>query len=165
MRLAEDSLGIRGCQRTRVSQMADKGKQEVLGSKTGVLTMPGRIRYNAVCLGVRSLLQGKTGCMVIHTSYKFLEQRPGSNYQQLFLRGRNLLAEILYRATIGLEPRTPDEVAHDYDIPREAVEEAVDYCLRHADILQRERQDILIDIGKRGLDKPPCVPADGVSGA
>jgi hypothetical protein len=103
--------------------------------------------------------------MVIHTPYKFLEQRPGSNYRQLFLQRRNLLAEVLYRATIGPEPRTPDEVAHDYSVPREAVEEAVDYCLRHADILQQERQDILTDIGKRGLDKPPCVPADGVSGA
>jgi hypothetical protein len=56
-------------------------------------------------------------------------------------------------------------VAHDYGVPREAVEEAVDYCLHHADILQQERQDVLTDIGKRGLDKPPCVPTDGVSGA
>jgi hypothetical protein len=100
-----------------------------------------------------------------HTPYKFLEQRPGSNYRQLFLRGRNLLAEVLYRATIGPEPRIPDEVAQDYGVPREAVEEAVDYCLHHADVLQQERQDVLTDIGKRGLDKPPYVPVDGVSGA
>ena len=32
MRLAEDGLGMRGCQRPRVPQMADKGKQEVLES-------------------------------------------------------------------------------------------------------------------------------------
>jgi hypothetical protein len=102
--------------------------------------------------------------MVSHISYKFLEQRPGSNYRQLFLRGRNLLAEVLYRATIGPEPRTPDEVAHDYGVPREAVEEAVEYCLHYADVLQQERQDVMTDIGKRGLDKPPSVPADGVSG-
>jgi hypothetical protein len=109
--------------------------------------------------------QGQIWRMVIHTPYKFLEQRPGSNYRQLFLRGRNLLAEVLYRATIGPEPRTPDEVAHDYSIPREAVEEAIDYCVHYVDILQQERQDVMTDIGKRGLDKPPCVPADSVSDA
>lgn len=102
--------------------------------------------------------------MAVHTTYKFLEQRPGSHYRQLFLRGRNLRAEILYRAIIGPEPRTRDEVAHDYGVPREAVEEAVDYCVYHTDVLQQEREDVLADIRKRGLDKPPSVPADGVSG-
>ena len=102
--------------------------------------------------------------MAIHTPYKFLEQRPGSNYRQLFLRGRNLLAEVVYRATVGPEPRTPDEVAQDYSIPREAVDEAVDYCRHHADILQHEREDVLTDIHKRGLDTLPSGPADGVSG-
>jgi hypothetical protein len=111
------------------------------------------------------MLAGKAGHMAIHTPYKFLEQRPGSNYRQLFLWGRNLLAEVLYRATIGPEPRTPDEVAHDYGVPREAVEEAVDYCLHHADVLQQEREDILTDIRQRGLDAPPCVPANDVSDA
>jgi len=103
--------------------------------------------------------------MAGHTPYKFLEQRPGSNYRQLFLRGRNLLAEVVYRATMGPEPRAPDEVAQDYGIPREAVDEAVDYCRHHADVLQHEREDVLTDICQRGLDTPPCAPAEGVSGA
>lgn len=103
--------------------------------------------------------------MAAHTPYKFLEPRPGSHYRQLFVRGRNLLAEVVYRATLGPESRTPNEVAQDYGIPREAVDEAVDYCLHHADLLQHEREDILTDIRQRGLDTPPCVPAEGVSGA
>ena len=103
--------------------------------------------------------------MAGHTPYKFLEPRPGSYYRQLFVRGRNLLAEVVYRATLGPESRTPNEVAQDYGIPREAVDEAVDYCLHHVDLLQHEREDILTDIRQRGLDTPPCVPAEGVSGA
>ena len=103
--------------------------------------------------------------MAVQATYKFLEQRPGSHYRQLFLRGRNLRAESLYRAAIGPEPRSLDEVAQDYGVPRAAVEEAVDYCLHHADILQQEREDVLADIRKRGLDTPPAVPTAGVSGA
>ena len=103
--------------------------------------------------------------MAVQTTYKFLEQRPGSHYRQLFLQGHNLCAEIPYRTTIGPEPRTLDEVAHDYGVPREAVEEAVNYCVHHTDVLQQERRDVLADIRKRGLDKPPSVPADGASGA
>jgi hypothetical protein len=60
----------------------------------------------------------------------------------------------VYRATIGPEPRTPDEVAHDYAIPREAVDEAVAYCRQQADLLQHEREDILRDIRQRGLANP-----------
>jgi hypothetical protein len=101
--------------------------------------------------------------MAIDTTYKFLEYRPGSNYRQMFLKGRNLRAEILYRATIGPEPRTLDEVASDYGVPREAVEEAVDYCLHHADVLQQEREDVLADIQRRGLDIPPNVPGNGAT--
>ena len=43
--------------------------------------------------------------------YRFLEPRAGSNYRQLFLKGKRIRAEVLYRETIGLEPRTPEQVA------------------------------------------------------
>ncbi len=99
--------------------------------------------------------------MALQTTYKLLEQRLGSRYRQWFVRGRNLRAETLYRATIGPEPRSLDEVADDYDVPREVVEEAVDYCLHHADMLQQEHDEVLADIRKRGLDQPPAVPVPG----
>jgi hypothetical protein len=68
--------------------------------------------------------------MAVHITYKFLEPRPASNYRQLFLRGRNLRAEVLYRATIGPEPRTPAEVAHDYGVPLEAVKAVLSQEIR-----------------------------------
>ena len=102
--------------------------------------------------------------MAAHTTYRFLEPRPGSPYRQLFVRGRKLRAEILYRATIGPEPRTPEEVAHDYNVPVEAVEEAIHYCRHHEEVLRQEREAVLADIRARGLDKPPFVPTNGASG-
>ncbi len=103
--------------------------------------------------------------MTVSTIYTFLAPRPGSQSRQWYVRGRNLPAEVLYRATIGPEPRTADEVAHDYGVPRDAVEEAIDYCVHHADLLQHERDTVLADIHRRGLDQHPAVPTDGVTPA
>ena len=73
--------------------------------------------------------------------YIHLAPREGSVYQQYFVKGRSLRAETLFRATVGPEPMTPDEVAQDYGVPVEAVREAIHYCLRNAALLQREREE------------------------
>lgn len=98
--------------------------------------------------------------MAVQTTYQFLEPRPGSNYRQLFVKGRKLRAEILYRATVGAEPRTPEEVSHDFDVPLEAVQESIHYCLYNEPLLRQEREAVLSNLRARGLDKPPFVPAD-----
>ena len=64
--------------------------------------------------------------------YKYLGPWRGSNYRQYFYKERKIRAEVLYRETVGLEPRTPEEVAQDYDVPVEAVLEAIHYCTHHA---------------------------------
>jgi hypothetical protein len=102
--------------------------------------------------------------MAVQTTYQFLEPRPGSNYRQLFVKGRKLRAEILYRAIVGPEPRTPEEVSQDFDVPLEAVHEAVQYGLHHEPLLRQEREEVLANIRARGLDQPPFVPADTPTG-
>ena len=88
--------------------------------------------------------------------YIHLAPREGSGYQQYFVKGRNLRVETLFRATVGPEPMTPDEVAQDYDVPVETVREAIHYCLRNASLLQREREEDFAESQTRGLvDSPP----------
>lgn len=70
--------------------------------------------------------------------YQFLETHPGSNYRQLWVKGRHIRAEVLYRHTIGPEPRTPEEIAADYDLPVDFVNEAVHY-VTHESLLTSER--------------------------
>src|SRR5438309_11473222 len=72
--------------------------------------------------------------------YRFLEPRPGSNYRQLWVKGRHMRAEVLYRCTVGPEARTPEEVAQDYQLPVETVLEAVDYAVKNVALLTAERQ-------------------------
>jgi hypothetical protein len=82
-------------------------------------------------------------------TYQFLEQRAESNYRQLFVRGRSLQAETLYRATIGAAPHMPEEVAADFELPLVAVHEAVHYCLHNEGLLRQEREAVLVDIPSR----------------
>jgi uncharacterized protein (DUF433 family) len=93
--------------------------------------------------------------MVETIDYIHLAPHEGSRYQQYFVKGRNLRAEMLYRATVGPEAMTPDEVAGDYDVPVEAVQEAVHYCVRNAALLEREREEDWADSRSRGLVAAP----------
>ncbi len=65
-------------------------------------------------------------------AWKYLERRPGSFYQQLYVKGTRIRAEIVYgNAVDGREPSeylTPEEVASDLSLPLEAVIEAIEYC-------------------------------------
>ena|SRR6516165_1787768 len=62
-------------------------------------------------------------------SWVYLDRKPGSVYQQLFVKGRNIAASTLYAALVSEEePRTPEQIAADHDLPLEAVREAISYC-------------------------------------
>ena len=98
--------------------------------------------------------------MSVEVEYKFLEARPRSSYRQLWVKGRHMRAEVLYRYTVGPEPQTPEEVAREYDLPVKAVQEAIDYCTRNKDLLDAERAWETVSIQARGLDHHPYAPVD-----
>jgi uncharacterized protein (DUF433 family) len=88
--------------------------------------------------------------------YQHLEARPGSNYRQLFLKGRRIRAEVMYHAVHGPDPRTPEDVARDFEVPLEAVLEALDYVERNQPIIQADRERETAKLRARGLlDGPP----------
>ena len=89
--------------------------------------------------------------------YQYLKPKRGSRYRQLFF-GR-IRAEILYRETVGREPLTPQEVASEYNVPIEAVLEAIDYCVKNKDLLDAERAREDAQIKAAGRDQWPCAPA------
>lgn len=95
--------------------------------------------------------------MAIHVQYQHLEPRSRSNYRQLWVKGRHIRAEVLYRLTIGAEPRTPEEVARDYDLPVAAVHEAIDYAMRNEELLAAERAREVSRMQDLGLDQPPFI--------
>ncbi|HBI44243.1 MAG TPA: hypothetical protein DDY78_15530 [Planctomycetales bacterium] len=100
--------------------------------------------------------------MTGQNGYQYLEPRPGSAYRQLFTKGRRLRAEVLYRQTVGIEPRTPEEVAADYDLPLEMILEAIHYCEHNEPLLRQDRDrelaNILADEAIHPSPKPPDAP-------
>ena len=95
--------------------------------------------------------------------YKYLLPKPGSKYRQLFVNGR-IIAEVLYRETVGVDPLTPEQVAGEYDLPVEAVLEAIDYCERNPEILDADRASETALIEADGLNRWPYAPKDRVPG-
>src|ERR1700736_4941986 len=61
--------------------------------------------------------------------YKYLGRKPKSVYKQLFIKDRWISARTLYgKYQREEEPMTPEEIAADYELPLEAVREAIAYC-------------------------------------
>jgi uncharacterized protein (DUF433 family) len=89
------------------------------------------------------------------TEYQHLEQRPGSNYRQLFLKGRRIRAAVVHEAVHGPDPYTPEEFAREYGVPIEAVREALDYAAANLSLIASERDREAADVRARGLDRPP----------
>jgi hypothetical protein len=59
----------------------------------------------------------------------YLDRKPGSVYRQLFVKGRNIAARTLYGHFVNAEePRIVEQIAADYQLPIEAVREAIAYC-------------------------------------
>ena len=61
-------------------------------------------------------------------NYAHLEPNSRSAYKQLFVKGTRIPARALYGWYACEEPMTPEQIATDYDIPLEAVREAIAYC-------------------------------------
>jgi hypothetical protein len=92
--------------------------------------------------------------MATNGEYQYLKPKRGSRYRQLFVNGR-IMAEVLYRETVGREPLTPAEVAAEYNLPVDAVLEAIHYCEHHPDIPDEDRRREAALIKQDGRDRWP----------
>src|SRR5947207_3221138 len=73
------------------------------------------------------------------TTWRHLVPNPKSNYKQLFIKGTRIRARILYGQYMSAEePMTPEEIAADYNLPLEAVKEAIAYCLTNPPEIQED---------------------------
>jgi uncharacterized protein (DUF433 family) len=63
------------------------------------------------------------------TRWNYLERDPLSSQKQLSIKGRRIKARTLYGQHVNAEePRTVEQIAADYNLPIEAVREAIAYC-------------------------------------
>jgi uncharacterized protein (DUF433 family) len=88
--------------------------------------------------------------------YEHLEYRPGSNYRTMFIKGRRIRATVIDEAVHGPEPRTPEEIAEDFQIPLEAVREALDYVANNQEVIWEERRSEKAALRAMGLLNGPA---------
>jgi uncharacterized protein (DUF433 family) len=91
-------------------------------------------------------------------NYDYLEgPRPGL-YRQLWIKRTRIRAEILYYAFVHQDDdedyRTVEQVAEDYRLPVQAVQECIDYCTKHLDVILTDhaREDRLMEAS--GMNHP-----------
>jgi uncharacterized protein (DUF433 family) len=86
--------------------------------------------------------------------YVWLAPNPKSSCRQLFVKGTRIAARVLYGWNACAEPRSPEEIAADYGLPVEAVQEAIAYCQSNPPELQEDyaREEALMKAA--GMNEP-----------
>jgi hypothetical protein len=87
-------------------------------------------------------------------TYRYLARKPNSLYRQLFVKNRWVAARTLYGQSVGEDARTPEQIAADFDLPLEAVLEAILYCKSDPPEIREdwEHEEALMDA--TGMNEP-----------
>lgn len=88
------------------------------------------------------------------TDHVYLVPNPKSAYRQLFVKGTRIRARVLYGLSASEDPLTPEQIASEYDLPVEAVREAIAYCENQPPELLEDyaREEALMDA--TGMNEP-----------
>lgn len=78
--------------------------------------------------------------METETTYRYLEKRLHKWRKQLYIKGRNMSVWHLL-CSMWANNMTPEEVAADYDLPVEAIYEALDYYEKNRELLEAEAEE------------------------
>ncbi|MCL5103772.1 MAG: hypothetical protein M1133_06615 [Armatimonadetes bacterium] len=95
------------------------------------------------------LMLPQIGAPLPREDWKYLIRRPNTWRRQLFVKGRKLLASDVWSDMIA-NNMTRQEIAEDWDLPLEAIDELIAYCEQNRALIAMEA-----DEERRGL------PAEG----
>jgi uncharacterized protein (DUF433 family) len=95
--------------------------------------------------------EGSTMTTKTEKQYQHLEPRPGSNYRTLFLKGRRIRAAVVDGVINGPDPRSAEDFAREYQVPLEAVIEALEYVAANRTLIEQERDHEAARLRARGL--------------
>jgi uncharacterized protein (DUF433 family) len=98
-----------------------------------------------------SAIPGDVMTTTTETQYQHLEPRPGSNYRQLFIKGRRIRAAVVDEAIHGPDPFTPEEFATEFQVPLEAVRESLEYVAQNRQLVEQERDREAARLRARGI--------------
>ena len=71
------------------------------------------------------------------TQWQYLEPRPHLWRKQLYIKGKRIKASVIYSDMI-VNNDTPSEASENWGLPLAAIEEVIDYCQSHQELLEQE---------------------------
>lgn len=116
-----------------------------------ITALPANERLELINIIVRSLKQDSR-C----ESWSYLEPRVESWRKQLYIKDRKLPASVVWSSMLT-ESMTPEETADNWDLPIEAVHEAIRYCETHKELLTQEAEAERSSIEGRGISLEPTL--------
>ncbi|WP_071527224.1 hypothetical protein [Nodosilinea nodulosa] len=121
--------------------------------KTQITQLPAQDRLELVSTIIQSL-QG----LPQPEDWQFLVARPHPWRKQLFIKGRKLLASSIWRdmLTNGM---TPEQAADNWDLPLVVIQEAIQYCEAHQDLLRFEAEEERHRMQEKGVSLEPSPAA------
>lgn len=74
------------------------------------------------------------------TQWQYLEKRPHPWREQLYIKGTRIKASVIYSDMIVNEI-TPEEAVDNWELPLAAIQEVIEYCQTHQELLKSEAQE------------------------
>lgn len=71
------------------------------------------------------------------TQWQYLEPRPHPWRKQLYIKGKRIKASVIYSDMI-VNNETPAETSENWDLPLAVLEEVIEYCQSHQELLEQE---------------------------
>ena len=87
-------------------------------------------------------------------NWQFLVSRPHPWRRQLYIKGRKLLAFTLWQDMITNQ-MTLQQAADNWDLPLAAIQEAIQYCKTHQDLLRLEAEEERYRLQEKGVSLEP----------
>ncbi len=88
------------------------------------------------------------------TQWQYLESRPHPWRKQLYFKGKKLKAFDVWMDMM-VNRETPQEAAENWDLPLDAVMEAIEYCKTNQELLREEAEQERRYLEERGISLEP----------
>lgn len=90
------------------------------------------------------------------TQWQYLEKRPHPWRQQLYIKGKRIKASVIYSDMIVNEI-TPEEAVDNWELPLAAIQEVIEYCQTHQELLKQEAQEGRRRLEEKGVPLEPKI--------
>lgn len=91
-------------------------------------------------------------------AWQFLVARPHPWRKQLYIKGRKLLASIVWQDMLTNQ-LTPEAAADNWDLPPAAIAEICQYCEAHRDLIALEAEEERCRLQAQGVSFEPITTA------